>query len=421
MKRTFLSVLLVPLALGCVVFEATEDKGADAQAVPKADPADVAAVTRGDNEFALDLYAKLRGKDGNLFFSPYSISTALAMTRAGAKGETAEQMDKVMHFTLPQDKLNPTFRAIIHQINISGDPANSKRGYKLNTANDLWVQKDLPINGRLRRPAQRRLRRHRIGGLQGRHGAGPAADQRLHRGGDPRQDQGPAAEGDLTEDTRLVLTNAIYFKGDWTSQFKKDATKNQPFHLAADKKIDAPMMFQKGRFGYLDGGTFQALEMPYGNGDLSMVVLLPKKIDGLADLEKALSADKLAGWVGKLQRQEVIVTLPKFKTEQRVMLAQTLAEMGMDLVFNDHKADLSGMAGRPGDLYISQVIHQAYIDVNEEGTEAAAATAVTIGAASVRVEPPTPEFRADHPFLFLIRDTRSGSILFLGRLADPTN
>ena len=152
-----------------------------------------------------------------------------------------------------------------------------------------------------------------------------------------------------------------------------------------------------------------------------MVVLLPKKIEGLADLEKDLTADKLDGWIGKLQKQEVIVSLPKFKTEQRVQLADTLSEMGMKLAFDDQKADLSGMAGKPGDLYISKVIHQAYIDVNEEGTEAAGSTAVIIAEpTAVRVEPPKPVFRADHPFLFLIRDTRSGSVLFLGRIANPT-
>ena len=153
-----------------------------------------------------------------------------------------------------------------------------------------------------------------------------------------------------------------------------------------------------------------------------MVVLLPKKVDGLADLEKDLTADKLAGWIGKLHKQEVIVALPKFKTEQRFSLRDTLSEMGMKLAFDDQKADLSGMAGKPGDLYISKVIHQAYIDVNEEGTEAAAATAVVVAAPTGRAgrAAPTPEFRADHPFLFLIRDVRNDSILFLGRMADPT-
>jgi serpin B len=154
-----------------------------------------------------------------------------------------------------------------------------------------------------------------------------------------------------------------------------------------------------------------------------MVVLLPKKVDGLADLEKSLTSDKLVDVASKLRKQEVIVTLPKFKTTQRVDLAETLAAMGMPTAFNPDKADLSGMAGEPGDLFISKVIHKAFVDVNEEGTEAAAATAVVVAEpSSVRIDPPpTPVFRADHPFVFLIRDQRSGSVLFLGRLAGPQN
>jgi len=414
MKRIILYVLLVPLALGC------ENKGGDANgnAGPKADPADVATVTQGDNQFALDLYAQLRGKDGNLFVSPYSISAALAMTRAGARAETADQMDKVMHFTLPQDKLNPTFGAIIHQIN--GDPS-AKRGYRLSTANALWGQKGFPFNADFLKAAKDDYG----SGLNDVDfkGAAEQARQTINAWVEKQTNdkiKDLLHKGDLTEDTRLVLTNAIYFKGDWASQFKKDATKNEAFHLSADKKSDVPMMHQTEEYGYFDGGPFQMLEMPYAGNDLSMVVLLPKKVDGLADLEKDLTADKLAGWVGKLNKQKVIVGLPKFKTEQRISLKQTLSDMGVKLAFDDKQADLSGIGGKPHDLFISDVIHKAYIDVNEEGTEAAAATAVIVATPSaVRVEPPTPVFQADHPFLFLIRDRRSGGVLFLGRLAEP--
>ena len=419
MKRIILSVLLAPLALGCV--ETTEDKGGGANnAGPKADPADVAAVTQGDNQFALDLYAKLRDKDGNIFVSPYSISTALAMTRAGARGDTAAEMDKVMHFTLPQDKLNPIFGAVIRQVN--GDPADKKRGYQLSTANALWGRKGYPFQADFLKLAKDDYG----GGLNDVDFKGATEQARQTINGWVEKQTNDKIkdllhQGDLTPDTRLVLTNAIYFKGDWASQFKKDQTRDEPFHLTADKKADAPLMHQTGEYAYFDDGSFQMLEMPYAGKDLSMVALLPKKIDGLADLEKDLTADKLAGWVGKLHPQEVIVALPKFKTEQRISVKQTLSDMGMKLAFDDQKADLSGIGGEPHELYISDVIHKAYIDVNEEGTEAAAATAVIVATPSaVRVEPPTPVFRADHPFLFLIRDTRSGGILFLGRMADPT-
>ncbi len=412
MKQIIIAGLLTVSALAVVTVAAAEK--------PDNAKPDYTAIVQGDTQFALDLYAKLRGQDGNLFFSPYSISTALAMTRAGAKGDTAAEMDKVLHFTLPQDKLHAAFAALIKEVN--GDPADKKRGCQLTTANALWGQKDYGFKADF------------IQLLNDDYGAGlnevdfktahEAARKTINAWVEKQTNdkiKDLLHEGDLTDLTRLVLTNAIYFKGDWTSPFKKDATHDELFHRASDWQIKAPMMNQTGKYGYLENATLQALEMPYAKGELSMVVLLPKKIEGVADLEKDLTADKLDGWIGKLQKQEVIVSLPKFRTEQRVLLADTLSAMGMKLAFDDQKADLSGMAGKPGDLYISKVIHQAYIDVNEEGTEAAGATAVTVAEASaVRVEPPKPVFRADHPFLFLIRDTRSGSILFLGRLADPT-
>jgi serpin B len=379
--------------------------------------ADIPVIAKGDNQFALDLYAKLRGAEGNLFFSPYSISTALAMTRAGARGDTAAEMDKTLHFTLPEDKLQPAFGALVKEVN--GDPADAKRGYQLSTANALWGQKGFAFNADFLKL------------VNGNYGAGlnevdfkNATEQA--RGAinawveketrDKIKDL--LHQGDLTPDTRLVLTNAIYFKGDWAAPFKKELTKEEPFHLTADKKADAPLMHRTGEYKYLDGGSFQALELPYTGKDLTMVVLLPKKADGLAEFEKDLAADKLTEWVGGLREQKVIVSLPKFKTTQRVSLARTLSDMGMKKAFTSG-ADFSGMGGSPGDLALADVIHKAFIDVNEEGTEAAAATAVGVKAAAARIEPPTPVFRADHPFVFLIRDTRSNSILFLGRLVDP--
>ena len=380
--------------------------------------ANIPAVAKDDNQFAFDLYAKLRGADGNLFFSPYSISTALAMTRAGARGDTAAEMDKTLHFTLPEDQLQPAFGALVKEVN--GDPADTKRGYQLSTANALWGQKGFGFKADFLKL------------VNGNYGAG-LNEVDFHEAAEQARGTINAwvekethdkikdllNQGDITPDTRLVLTNAIYFKGDWAGPFKKERTKNEPFHLSADKKTDAPLMHQMGEYKYLDGGSFQALELPYSGKNLTMVVLLPKKVDGLADFEKDLTADKLTGWLGGLREQKVIVSLPKFKTTQRVSLAQTLSEMGMKNAFTS-SADFSGMGGSPGDLALSDVIHKAFIDVNEEGTEAAAATAVVgVKSAAAVVDRPTPVFRADHPFVFLIRDTRSDSILFLGRLVDP--
>jgi serpin B len=416
MKRTCTVLLAAAaLAVGCV---AANDKGDG----PKADDLkpDRLAVAKGNTEFALELYARLKGEEGNLFISPYSISTALAMTRAGARGDTAAEMDKVLHFSFKDEKLHAAFASLMKEVN--GDPEDKKRGYQLSTANALWGQMGFGF-----RPEFLKLTNDNYGaGLREVDFAhSPEPSRQTINGWVEKETHDKIKDllqkGDITDLTRLVLTNAIYFKGDWASQFKKDLTRDEPFHLTADKKADAPLMHQKGEFGYFDGDSFQALQLPYAGKDLTMVVLLPKKVDGLADLEKDFTADKLDGWLHKLHPQEVIVTLPKYKATSRFSLKEKLPEMGMRRAFSPKEADLSGLAGSPGDLFISDVIHKAFVDVNEEGTEAAAATAVIVAEPSaVRRDPPAPEFRADHPFLFLIRDTRSDSVLFLGRLADPT-
>jgi serpin B len=391
-----------------------------ANAASETDPAvkaNIPVIAKNNNQFALDLYAKVRGADGNLFFSPYSISTALAMTRAGARGDTAAEMDQTLHFTLPGDQLQPAFGALVKEIN--GDATDAKRGYQLSTANALWGQKGFGFKADFLKLVNNNYGASlnevdfKSAAEQARGVINAWVEKETH---DKIKDL--LHQGDLTPDTRLVLTNAIYFKGDWASPFKKEQTKEEPFHLSADKKADAPLMRQTEEYGFLDGGSFQALELPYSGKNLTMMVLLPKKVDGLADFEKDFTADKLAAWIGKLRKQKVIVALPKFKTTQQISLAPTLSEMGMKKAFTAG-ADFSGMRGDPGELALSDVIHKAFIDVNEEGTEAAAATAVALAASAVRVEAPTPVFRADHPFVFLIRDTRSDSILFLGRIVDP--
>ena len=222
----------------------------------------------------------------------------------------------------------------------------------------------------------------------------------------------------LSGDSRLVLTNAIYFKGKWASPFKKELTRDQPFFLTADKKANTPMMWQKAHFGYTETDKLQALEMPYDGKDLSMVVLLPKKVDGLADLEKSLTRESLQTWVSGLHQSEVDVTLPKFKMTSEFQLKKVLSDLGMTDAFLPDKANFGGMSSSR-DLFIQAVIHKAFVDVNEEGTEAAAATGIAIGVMSAAPVKQTPTFRADHPFLFLIRDTRNGSILFLGRVVNP--
>jgi serpin B len=374
--------------------------------------ADVAAVVGGNTEFAFDLYAKLRDKDGNLFYSPESISTALAMTYAGARGETADEMTKTLHFTLKEGRLHPAFHTLIEELNGAG----KKRGYQLNVANALWGQKGFGFL-----PAFLKLTKDNYGaGLQEVDFAGATEQaRRTINAWVEKQTKDKIKEllqpGIIDSSTRLVLTNAIYFKGDWDRQFRKDLTRKEAFHLSADKTADAMLMHDHGKFKYFDGGSFQALEMPYKGKELSMVVLLPKKLDGLAELEKTLTAAKLSEWLPKVREQEVEVALPKFKMTSEFSLKNTLAAMGMKQLFDPGQADLSGMNGERN-LFVSAVVHKAFVDVNEEGTEAAAATGVAVKLAAAPVR---NVFRADHPFVFLIRDNHSGSVLFLGRVVNP--
>ncbi len=379
---------------------------------PNVPAADKAQAVKGQNAFALDLYARLRDHDGNLFFSPESISAALTMTYAGAHGQTAQQMADTMHSTLSPDQLQAAMGALLADLNAGG----AGHGYQLNIANALWGQQ-----GHAFLPAFLSLLKKDYGApLQevNFQGATDKARQDIndwvaHQTKDKIKDL--LQPGDLTPDTRLVLTNAVYFKGNWDTQFEKNLTRPGHFQVGQGETVDVPFMHQTNRFKYLDAGTFQALAMPYAGKDLEMVVLLPKGTDGLAGLEKALTPEHLAGWLAKMHTEEVAVTLPRFQTTSRFDLTAMLAAMGMKDAFTT-AADFSGMDGKH-DLYLSAVIHQAYVSVNEEGTEAAAATAGVVRATAARVN---PVFRADHPFLFLVRDTHTGAILFMGRVANPS-
>ena len=371
-----------------------------------------ATVVKGNNEFALDLYAKLRSEPGNVIYSPYSISTALAMTYGGARGETAAEMARVLHFPAGPDALAPCYRELIQEVNGYGLP----REYQLLTANALWGQR-----GRFR-PDFLELTRANFGA--GIRDVNFQFDPERARETINRWIESQTAgkikdllhKGDVDRLTELVLTNTIYFKAAWQTPFKPASTDaNGVFRIAADQTVQIPLMQQIETLPYADAGTFQALALPYEGGDLQMLVLLPKTGDGLAELEKTLTADKLQECVSKLRSQRIHVTLPKFKITQRVDLADKLSSMGMSSAFTS-AADFSGMNGKR-DLFISKVIHHAFVAVDEEGTEAAAATAVIMARASaVR---PALDFKADHPFLFLIRDAKTNSILFLGRLQNP--
>ncbi len=375
---------------------------------------DLRNLAEDNNRFALDLYARLRAeKSANLFFSPSSISTALAMTYAGARGETAEQMAKVLHLRGPQEKLHAAFGDLRRLWNAE----RREQGYRLSVANRLWGQQGFHFL-----PEFQAITRERYGAeLAPVDFARHAEDARLQiNGWVEEQTQGKIrdliAPGVLDAMTRLVLTNAIYFKGDWTAPFRKESTQPAPFHVSASMTTDVALMAQFESFRFWAGDSLKVVELPYGEGDLAMLVLLPDQIEGLPALEARLTADNLSRWQSGLRKQKVRVSLPRFTLTSQFELADVLRAMGMTRLFSAREADLSGMSSEE-ELSVSAVIHKAFVDVNEEGTEAAAATAVGIRTAAMIAEPPV--FRADHPFVFLIRDNRTGSILFLGRLVNP--
>jgi serpin B len=392
----------------------------EVRAVQPNDP--TTALVQGNGEFALDLYAKLSQGKGNRFLSPASISTALAMTYAGAEGETALQIAKALHFTLPPDQLHPAFHRLIaelHSRNSAPSSPNQGPDVQLLMANALWCQS----GERILSDFQKRVEVNYRGGLY-------PVDFRAETEQARRtinawvKEQTKGKIQDLLQPTHvsprtlLVLTNAIYFKGLWTSPFSKEMTAPADFHATTQDHVRVEMMNQTGRFRYSDERSFQLLELPYKGDALSMVILLPKTIDGLTQLESSLSFAKLEGWLAKLASRRVQVSLPKFKLTEAFELRDPLSELGMPIAFERGRADFSGMTGTR-DFAISAVVHKAFVEVEEKGTEAAAATAVVAIRAAVVAAPPVV-FRADHPFFFLIRDTRNGSILFLGRLDRPS-
>ena len=382
-----------------------------------AQPSASQALVDGNTAFACDLYAQLRSGPDNIFFSPYSISTALAMTYAGAHGDTEAQMAKVLHFGKSQPQLHSAFGALQRQLK----PEQDQPGFELSVANALWAQQGHPFLpaflkiGQGDYQASFKLADFKTGAEAVRKEINGWVAKQTR---DKIQDILPPRSLDAA--TRLVLADAIYFKGAWAEPFHKAGTSTQPFHLTASRQADVPLMHHLDTVKYVENDSFQAVELPYVGHELSMLVLLPRKIDGCDQLEGQLSPAFLSGCLKEMKRQKVELFLPRFKMDSGFRLKDTLAKMGVSDAFGP-QADFSGMDGTRN-LFISAVFHKAWVDVNEEGTEAAAATVVGVAASAMPMRPlaPPPVFRADHPFIFCICDTRSGSLLFLGRLADPT-
>jgi serpin B len=374
-----------------------------------------AALVQGNNAFAVDLYGQLRQQPGNLFFSPASISTAFAMAYAGAHGQTATEMAAVLHFKLPPDQLHPAMGALLASFN------SKHSGYELHVADALWAE-----NGESFLPAFLSVTKadYAAGFHPVDFKTAPDAVRTTINQWVEQQTANKITNllgpGSVNADTRMVLTNAIYFKGDWAAPFNPKYTESEDFHLSATKTVKAPLMFRIGDYNYFAGDTFQALELPYQTGELSMIVFLPGKYDGLPALEKSFTAANAQKWLAQLQTTDKIhVSFPKFKMTDQFGLNEALTALGMKQAFEKSTADFSGMTGGR-DLWISAAVHKAYISVDEKGTEATGATGIMMGATAMRNEPPPLTFTADHPFLFLIRDNKSGGILFLGRVTDPT-
>jgi serpin B len=400
---TLLGILALLTGLGLGGWRLWEDR--KFTPLPEYTP-DMQAASDANNRFAFDLYAKLAEQEkSNLFFSPYSVHAALAMTATGARGETEAEMRHVLH--APDDN---TLYSVGDLRRYYDHP---RRDIQLSVANAIWGQR-----GRAWRAEWLDLQSQRFG--SGLHEADFATnpDTERLRINAWVEEKTQKRITDLLEEKQIgsntvqVLVNAIYFKGKWATEFDPQRTRDQQFHLADDRRIKVPMMYTHAKCGFGADKELRLVELPYRGGELSMIVILPRLPDGLPKLESQLSPETLTRWVALLKdRGQLEVTLPKFKLQQRYHLKDRLQELGMNAAFGN--ADFTGMA--PGDdTPISSVTHQSFVEVNEEGTEAAAATAVVRGESSENLE-----FRAEHPFLFLIRDAKKGTILFMGRVMNP--
>lgn len=391
-----------------------------------ADTTQAKATANSINSFALDLYGKIRSQEGNLAFSPYSVSMALGMAYSGARGTTESQMAVALHLNLPQAKVSKAFAEVTSQILSAG----KEKTVEINVANALWAEKSYPFLKEYLESVKAYSDqqgwfswfwdRGALRQLDFIHDADASRKTINKWVEDQTKDKikDLLAPGDVNDLTRLVLTSAIYFCGEWEKQFSKELTKDDNFTMLNGSTKMVPMMHQEASFGYAEESGLQVLEMQYKAPDLSMVVLLPSKDQPFKDFEQSITSEKLDKWTGGLQWKKVEVFLPKFEMTSHLDLTQPLIDLGMKHAFTN--ADFSGMTGNR-DLFISKVLHKAFVGTNEQGTEAAAATAVIMktGRDALNGLPSVPIFRADHPFLFLIRHRPSNCILFLGRVSDP--
>jgi len=418
--RAGMAAAAVALVLVACSATQAEETPAETGVTVSASPEDAATLAAATNEFALDLYTRIKGGE-NLFFSPYSVATALTMTWTGARESTAEGMagalhlpvaGATMHTRLARDAVASASGALERSLAASPD----EQGYEFRTANSLWGQAGYGFLEEF----TKRLDEQYGAGMRDVDFASDALGARLAINEWAEKEtsgriENLIPEGGVDSVTALVLANAVYFKGKWVSEFDPKSTRKATFH-GAKGETEVDMMSQRSTFGYYEDEDLQVLEMPYIGERLSMLVVLPREelLGGLERVEGGMTTALQESWLDGMRREEVGVQLPKFEmTWGSTDLATDLIALGMHDAFRD--ADFSGMTGER-DLFISSVFHKAFVAVDEEGSEAAAATAVVMKRTSV---PTGPVFRADRPFMFLIRDEVTGAILFMGRVVAP--
>ncbi len=380
-----------------------------------------------NNDFAFDLYQSLRQQDGNLVYSPYSISTALAMAYAGARGETEAQMSRALHYVLPQEQLHPAFNLLDQTLT---DPGDGDDDFQLSVANSLWGQEQYPFLpdflDLLARNYGAGIHLVDFTSDDSRETARQAINAWVSQQTNARI-KNLLAKGTLTDGTRLVLVNAIYAKGEWVNSFND--TSPNPFTLLDEQQVDVPTMSRRSNTYYFIGDGCQAVVLSYRpyyqHGRAEMIIVMPDP-GTFAAFEQDFIQDALDRILNGLDYGDVELYLPKFEFGYSLELRDSLVGMGMPEAFAPFDADFSGMYDRsnaPGNLAISNVVHQAFVLVDEDGTEAAAATGIVMTQIVELVisptEPPPLEIHIDHPFIFLIRDPATGSILFMGRVLDP--
>jgi serpin B len=374
---------------------------------PQVSAADLARLVAGNSDFAFELYQQLKSGDGNLFYSPYSISLMFAMAYAGAKGETKSQMADALDFAISDEALH----SAMDYLSLELAKGTASDQFKLSVVNDIWGQR----NYRFLAPFLDTLALNYGAGLRVLDfNKDPEAARQVINGYIYDQTQklikDLIPQGSITELTRLVLTNAIYFKAEWQNKFKKEETRNSSFTLLDGSKVSVPMMSQLARWSYAEGNGWQAIELPYLGGRIAMDVILPTDFKAF---ESALTNTQLNQIMGAMKQANIQLNLPKFTFGNDFSLKQALSALGMPLAFDVLRADFSGITDVES-LYIQDAVHKAYVAVDEEGTEAAAAGAIMMGTTSM---PKT--MAVDHPFIILIRDVQTGTILFLGRVMNP--